>query len=149
MYVILCQLASLCHIMSFCTPRIHSHQSVCRLHQSLGYHDLAYIQWMQINLNLGKTTGKIHYFSKMRPKAKNTVFLLVISHHRPVSASRLGTKFEEVSYGSLNSLYHNFWSQKSILWSTWPYINHSTLKRVCKLNLNTKKKSLKWRQFIT
>lgn len=84
----------------------------------------------------------------MRPKAKNTVFLLVISHHRPVSASRLGTKFEKVSYGSLNSLHH-FWSQKSILWSTLPYINHSILKRVCKLNLNTKKKRPKWRQFIT
>ena len=26
MYVILCQLASLCHIMSFCTTLIHSHK---------------------------------------------------------------------------------------------------------------------------
>lgn len=90
---------------------------------------------IQINHYLCKTIRKIRYFSKMRPKAKYKVFLLVIPHHKPISAFLDWELTLKVSCCSLNSLDH-FWSQKSILWSTWPHINHSILNRICKLNLN-------------
>lgn len=53
----------------------------------------------------------------MRPKAKYKVFLLVIPHHKPISAFLDWELTLKVSCCSLNSLDH-FWSQKSILWST-------------------------------
>lgn len=105
-------------------------------------------QKIQISHYLCKTIRKTRYFSKMRPKAKYKVFLLlVIPHHKPISAFLDWELTLKVSCCSLNSLDH-FWSQKSILWSTWPHINHSILNRICKLNLNIKKKSQKRRQFI-
>lgn len=152
MYVILCQLASLCHITCFCTALIHSHKHLytdCARHYASHWDTMIWYMFKesQLTINLCKTIRKIHYFSKMRPKAKYKVFLLVIPHDRPVSAFLDWELTLKVSRCSLNSLDH-FWSQKCILWNTWPHLNHFILKRVCKLNLNRKKKSQKWRQFI-
>lgn len=149
MYVILCQLASLRHIMSFCIPLIHSHK---HLHINCARHCASHwdiMIWctpkMQINHYLCKRIRKIRFFSKMRPYAKYKVFLLVVSYHIPVTAFLDWKLALKVSYYSLYSLDH-FWSQKSIFWSTWPHINHSVLKRICKLNFNIKTQN--WRQFI-
>lgn len=90
--VILCPLASLCHVTSFRIPFIHSHQHLTlavlqTMCWPLGHHHFVFVQKMQIHhTNLPRTIRKVHDFSKMRSKAKYKVFLLVTPHHGPGSA---------------------------------------------------------------
>ena len=98
MYAILYQLVSLSHLMSLYTSLTHSYKYLYTDYAKDCVSHWNTMIWHMFNeckliLTYAKQLETYTLLYKMRPKAKNKMFLLAISHHRPVSAYRLETNF--------------------------------------------------------